>query len=164
VAEDLAQYGEEWIDADLDHPRARHGSEPILRGFDTAEGEREFLVTEIRTLLNQGHSLADLLVLQARRDAAADTAKALRGGGIPAAIVKESGLIFEPPSVNVCTYHSAKGLEFPIVFCSMTHVFPEARQSDRLEDPKQMEAEAARLLYVGMTRARDLLYVTYQSR
>jgi superfamily I DNA/RNA helicase len=25
-------------------------------------------------------------------------------------------------------------------------------------------AEAARLLYVGMTRARDLLYVTYQSR
>jgi hypothetical protein len=67
-------------------------------------------------------------------------------------------------SVNVCTYHSAKGLEFPIVFCSMTHVFPEARQGERLEDPHQMEAEAARLLYVGMTRARDLLYVTYQSR
>jgi superfamily I DNA/RNA helicase len=39
-----------------------------------------------------------------------------------------------------------------------------ARQGDRLEDPQQMEAEAARLLYVGMTQARDLLYVTYQSR
>ncbi len=164
VAEDLAEYGEEWIEADLDHPWARHGAEPILRGFDTGEGEREFLATEIRTLLNQGHSPADILVLQARRDSAADTANALRGGGIPAAIVKESGLTFDPPSVNVCTYHSAKGLEFPIVFCSMTHVFPEARQGDRLEDPKQMEAEAARLLYVGMTRARDLLYVTYQSR
>jgi superfamily I DNA/RNA helicase len=164
VAEDLAAYGEEWIEADLDHPWARHGSEPILRGFDTVEGEREFLVAETRTLLNQGHSPMDILVLQARRDSAAHTAKALRGGGIPAAIVKESGLTFEPPSVNVCTYHSAKGLEFPVVFCSMTHVFPESRRGDRQEDPQQMEAEAARLLYVGMTRAKDLLYVTYQTR
>lgn len=164
VAEDLAEYGEEWIEADLDHPWTRHGADPILRGFETSEGEQEFLAAEIRTLLNQGHSPTDILVLQARRESAAQTAEALRRNEIPAASVKESGLTFDPPSVNVCTYHSAKGLEFPIVFCSMTHVFPEARQGDRLEDPKQMEAEAARLLYVGMTRARDLLYVTYQSR
>lgn len=163
VAEDLAEYGEEWIEAELDHPWARHGPEPVLRGFDGAEGERRFLVSEIRTLLNQGHSPRDILVLQARRDSATHTAEALRQDGIPAAIVKERGLTFEPPTVNVCTYHSAKGLEFPIVFCSMTHLFTESRRGDRQDDPRQMEAEAARLLYVGMTRARDLLYVTYQT-
>lgn len=163
VAEDLAEYGEEWIEAELDHPWARHGPEPILRGFDGAEPEREFLVAEIRTLLNQGHSPTDVLVLQGRRDAAAHTAEALSQGGIRAAIVKESGLTFEPPSVNVCTYHSAKGLEFPIVFCSMAHLFTDSRRGDRQDDPRQMEAEAARLLYVGMTRARDLLYVTYRT-
>jgi len=164
VAEDLADYGEEWIEAELNHPWARHGSEPILMGFEKPEAERAFLVGEIRALLDQGHLPSDILVLQARRESAGLTAEALRQGGILASTVKESGLIFEPPSVNVCTYHSAKGLEFPIVFCSMAHLFPESRRHDRLEDPKRIEAEAARLLYVGMTRAKDLLYVTYQAR
>jgi len=90
-------------------------------------------------------------------------AESLRAHGIAAAAVKESGLTFEPPTVNVCTYHSAKGLEFPVVFCSMTTLFPEGRGSAPPEAPARVEAEAARLLYVGMTRARDLPYVTYRS-
>lgn len=65
--------------------------------------------------------------------------------------------------MNVCTYHSAKGLEFPIVFCSMTHLFPCGRASGAEDAAKEVEGEAARLLYVGMTRARDQLYVTYIS-
>ncbi len=77
--------------------------------------------------------------------------------------MKESGLAFDPPSVNVCTYHSAKGLEFPIVFCSMAHLFPDSRAFETQDAAKQAEAEAARLLYVGMTRARDQLYLTYIS-
>lgn len=65
--------------------------------------------------------------------------------------------------MNVCTYHSAKGLEFPIVFCGMAHLFPDRRASETEDAAKEAEAEAARLLYVGMTRARDHLYVTYIS-
>jgi superfamily I DNA/RNA helicase len=164
VAEDLAGYGEEWVEAELSHPWARHGSPPTLRGFQTPAAERAYVVAEIRALLSRGRSASDILVLQARRETAAPTAQALRREGVPAAIVKKSGLTFEPPAVNVCTYHSGKGLEFPVVFCSMTHLFPDSRRRGDPEDAKQKEAEAARLLYVGMTRARDLLYVTYQTR
>ena len=163
VAEDLAQYGEEWVEAELDHPWARHGADPTLRGFESPEAERAFIVEEVGALLQAGRRASEILILQARREAAVTVAEALRRHGIAAAAVKASGLTFEPPTVNVCTYHSAKGLEFPVVFCSMTALFPEGRGRAPFEGPAQIEAEAARLLYVGMTRARDLLYVTYRS-
>jgi hypothetical protein len=164
VAEDLAEYGEEWIESELDHPWTRHGAEPTLQGFATPEAEWNYLVGEISGLLDRGHSPNEILVLQARRESASYIAETLRQAGISAIPIKEGGLTFDPPSVNVCTFHSAKGLEFPIVFCSMTHLFPESRRVDRPEDAREMETEAARLLYVGITRARDLLYVTYQTR
>ena len=163
VAEDLGRYGEEWVEAELDHASVRHGSEPVLTGFPDPRAERQFLAGEIERLLAAGRSPSDILILHARRDAASATAETLTQRGIPATVVKESGLVFDPPSVNVCTYHSAKGLEFPIVFCSMRHLFPGGRVSGTENAAKEAEAEAARLLYVGMTRARDQLYVTYSS-
>ncbi len=163
VSEDLGRYGEEWVQAEFDHPWVRHGSEPVLTGFHDLSAERKFLVAEIQGLLADGRSPSDILVLSARRDAASATAAALKRKGVPATAVKDSGLVSNPPSVNVCTYHSAKGLEFPIVSCSMTHLFPGGRASGAEDAAKEADTEAARLLYVGMTRARDELYVTYIS-
>ncbi len=40
----------------------------------------------------------------------------------------------------------------------------KANPLEQEESAKQAEAEAARLLYVGMTRARDRFYVTYIGR
>ncbi|NKC11561.1 MAG: DNA helicase II [Gammaproteobacteria bacterium] len=62
-------------------------------------------------------------------------------------------------AVNLMTLHSAKGLEFPVVFlCGLEEgLFPHQRSSD---DPAQLEEER-RLCYVGMTRAKRSLYLTY---
>jgi CRISPR/Cas system-associated exonuclease Cas4 (RecB family) len=87
-------------------------------------------------------------------------------------------------AVQVMTVHQAKGLEFEVVFCSgFAHgIFPLAARPHPLldaedrawlegfkvgfmpswpSDPDGHLAEEARLAYVGMTRARRRLYLTY---
>jgi DNA helicase-2/ATP-dependent DNA helicase PcrA len=61
-------------------------------------------------------------------------------------------------TVTLMTFHSAKGLEFPIVFMTGMEegVFPHARS---LTDDDELEEER-RLCYVGMTRAKERLYVS----
>ena len=61
--------------------------------------------------------------------------------------------------VQLMTMHSAKGLEFPLVFmCGMEDgLFPHQRS---IADPQGLEEER-RLCYVGITRAKQVLYVTY---
>jgi DNA helicase II / ATP-dependent DNA helicase PcrA len=60
--------------------------------------------------------------------------------------------------VTLMTLHTAKGLEFPVVFVTgLEHgVFPHQRA---MADPKEL-AEERRLAYVGLTRARQRLYLT----
>jgi DNA helicase-2/ATP-dependent DNA helicase PcrA len=66
--------------------------------------------------------------------------------------------------VTLMTIHAAKGLEFPVVFMVGMEegIFPNARVFE--SSPAQLEEER-RLCYVGMTRAREELHMTYaQSR
>lgn len=68
---------------------------------------------------------------------------------------------FNSDAVTLMTLHAAKGLEFPVVFMPGMEesLFPHSRA---LYDQSEMEEER-RLCYVGMTRARQELYLAYAS-
>ncbi len=79
----------------------------------------------------------------------------------------------EENKVNILTIHSSKGLEFPIVFIVnlVSDRFPTRDRKDQIPIPDDLieevlpegdshEQEERRLFYVGMTRAKDLLFLT----
>jgi DNA helicase-2/ATP-dependent DNA helicase PcrA len=65
----------------------------------------------------------------------------------------------DEPTVTLMTMHTAKGLEFPAVFMVGMEdgVFPHYRS---MSDPSQLEEER-RLAYVGITRAKERLYLCH---
>jgi DNA helicase-2/ATP-dependent DNA helicase PcrA len=76
-----------------------------------------------------------------------------------AALVAESDAFDERATVTLMTLHNAKGLEFPVVFLSGMELglFPHSRSMNH-EDALE---EERRLCYVGMTRSRKRLILTW---
>ncbi|HEX9044779.1 MAG TPA: UvrD-helicase domain-containing protein [Candidatus Limnocylindrales bacterium] len=68
----------------------------------------------------------------------------------------------ESDAVTLITLHAAKGLEFPVVFIAGLEegVFPHSRA---LDDERQLEEER-RLAYVGITRAKQRLFLSHAWR
>jgi DNA helicase-2/ATP-dependent DNA helicase PcrA len=74
-----------------------------------------------------------------------------------ALVSDQDELIEDNDRATLLTLHTAKGLEFPVVFIVglEENILPHSRSQ---EDPDQMEEER-RLMYVGVTRAKDRLYL-----
>jgi len=75
-----------------------------------------------------------------------------------ALMADQDTLIDDAGRVVLMTLHTSKGLEFPVVFVSGMEdgIFPHRRA---FEDSSELEEER-RLCYVGMTRAKDRLFLT----
>ena len=76
-----------------------------------------------------------------------------------AALVADADAYDEQAPITLMTLHNAKGLEFPVVFLSGMELglFPHSRSMDS----EAALEEERRLCYVGMTRARKRLFLTW---
>lgn len=79
-----------------------------------------------------------------------------------AALTSDTDALDQNARVTLMTIHSAKGLEFPIVFIAGLEdgIFPHSRS---VNDPKELEEER-RLAYVAITRAERVLYISHSMR
>ena len=122
-------------------------------------GYRKMLVDE-----GTEESASRMANLDELLNAAADAAErgeSLRDFLDHAALVSDADSVDDRAPVSLLTMHNAKGLEFPVVFIAGMEegLFPHSR-SINSGDALQMEEER-RLCYVGMTRARKKLYLSW---
>ncbi|HYK65171.1 MAG TPA: 3'-5' exonuclease, partial [Patescibacteria group bacterium] len=123
---------------------ARSGFEPYLDTLDDAPARKQ--------------NLAEML-------SAASAFDGEKSGGGLAEFLERVALVSDAEQIDsrggraaLMTLHTSKGLEYPIVFIAGMEegLFPHSRSADLDEDVE----EERRLCYVGMTRARKLLYLT----
>ncbi len=112
-------------------------------GTEVGKGRVEN-VKELRSVAEEFPNLIDFL----------ENVALVEGGSLPSrknAVQKDA--------VTLMTLHSAKGLEFPVVFIVGMEegLFPHSRS---MLNPNELEEER-RLMYVGVTRAKEKLYLTY---
>jgi len=145
----------------IDELRELLHKEPVdelLRRILDLSGYGKMLETD-----NTPESESRLGNLQELVNAAAEAAE--RGEGVTefldhAALVSDADDVDERAAVSLLTMHNAKGLEFPVVFIAGLEegLFPHSRSLDSSADAME---EERRLCYVGMTRARRQLFLTF---
>lgn len=143
----------EELRADLEHKSV----EDLLRGLLARTGYIKSL-EENPAPENEGR-MANLLELINAAAEASERGETIGDFLDHAALVSDADQINEQAPISLLTIHNAKGLEFPVVFLAGMEegLFPHSRA---LQDDHQMEEER-RLCYVGMTRARQQLYLSW---
>lgn len=138
----------------------RHGHPPIYRFFLTPQQQLQFLIEEIQMLQND-YALSEICVVAREKRHIESMASGLNVAGIPSDILQNSEPDFESDRVKLVTMHSIKGLEFKVIFLIDLNsgLIPPDRYSDA-EDQETLESDERKLLYVGMTRANELLYMS----
>jgi len=144
---------------------SRRGPKPAIVKCATVEQEAEFLQREIGYLLQFERYQADSICVMARDRAHRQMAlDACKSAGLPAYLYKVEKVEEEPMTqpdqdgIRISSLHSAKGHEYAavkIVGC-VEGVLPLKSATEAEDEPTERA-----LLYVGMTRARDILYLSY---
>jgi superfamily I DNA/RNA helicase len=144
----------------------RYGDKPIIHREADFDAEVEWVVSKILELKeSRGYHDRDFAVLYRwRKSYIGRLKRKLEESGLKyVRISNEAGSYFGP-GVKLTTFHSSKGLEFKVVFVvGATDSLFVPKDDATLSGPELEEylARERSLLYVAMTRARDLLYITY---
>jgi superfamily I DNA/RNA helicase len=132
------------------------GARIVVRRHHDPVGEAVYLAARISRLAAGGVARSQIAVLARLRAQTEALGRLLAAEGTPCA----AGADAEADAVRVLTLHAAKGLEFRHVFISGVNlgVVPLAIRGTASD-----EAEERRLLFVGLTRARDEVELSYHA-
>lgn len=163
-----AQYDdvdEETEDDETPELSERQGKLPILGQFNTVKQELDWVRGEIDQLILEGtYSEKDFAILTRMKVNTKDNISGIIGGKKHLIVEVEQNIeSYFGPGIKLTTFHSAKGLEFKVVFVVGVRDGSQVpRENEDLPEEGQEDymAREKRLLYVAMTRARDLLYLT----
>ncbi|MGD9841462.1 MAG: DEAD/DEAH box helicase [Steroidobacteraceae bacterium] len=130
----------------------RHGPTPRLIRFNSPTAEVQYIIEQLNNLSKSGTPWRDMAVLHTTWVVANEISRQLQKSAIPFEWLRDSRSKRYKSlenSVKVMTLQSSKGLEFPVVAIVGIGSMPLVEE--------QLEAK---LLYVGMTRATERLFLT----
>lgn len=138
----------------------RHGHPPIYRFFLKPDQQLQFLIDEIKMLQND-YALSEICIVARGNRYIESAAIGLEQAGIPSTVLQRNEPDFESDNVKLVTMHSIKGLEFKVIFLIDLNsgLIPQEMYADE-EDQKTVDSDERKLMYVGMTRANELLYMS----
>jgi len=131
------------------------GPAPVFRLFEQKSEELDYIARCVSKWLQKGHEPNEIAILVPNNKIAADIAARLEKAGIAnlCMVGKKNKAAYNPgkPLVTVLTIHSSKGLEFETVVLAGI---------DRIQFTAKELVDQVRLMYVGMTRAKNKLLIT----
>ncbi len=156
----LMQLSEDYVDPQF---TSRQGPQPIV--LDAVSNENEISAIIDKTLDLAGDNrfrLADFAILCPTQELCFQVVKKLGEHRVP--YVSKGDDLFDilEEKIKVLTIHSAKGLEFPVVFVLGLHegTMPQYQRLSADDEEKELDLERNRtLFYVAMTRAAEMLYL-----
>jgi hypothetical protein len=132
----------------------RRGPLPLLLQPRHAQEEAQWLAERITAAVSEGVPPSDIAVLCRTRALMRPVEHALQRAKVPHQSMNAQAFRrfdWQQPSVKLLTLHSAKGLEFAQVYLAGLQALPLKDESPQ---------DALRLLYVGMTRATQMLVLS----
>jgi DNA helicase-2/ATP-dependent DNA helicase PcrA len=141
----------------------RQGQYPVFKCFPHETAQAEFICREIKQLLDTHHE-KDIAIIARFKNQLENIKRFLESDGLKCGFFTREETTFETDSIKLITMHSIKGLEFQVVFIIGLddRVLPYYSTADP-ETRKEEELQERRLLYVGMTRATEMLYLMSSS-
>ena len=155
---ELKSAGDGIVETETVNDLSRHGPLPIFFASNSPEEEFKKIAKEILLLSQRGYSLNNIVILHRYRYRQKQVMQVLRKHGIACT----NDLAIVKPSVKVSTFLSVKGLEFDVVFiCGLEEFREDLHINTQSDEAQAFFDQTRKLLYVGMTRAKHLLYITH---
>lgn len=138
----------------------KKGVYPVCKAFTTEAQQVAFVAREIGQF-RKTRPLGDMVIIARFKQQLINLQQALNSRQIDCTNFANQEISFDTDTVKLVTMHSIKGLEFPIVFMVGldARVLPYISDSD-VDGPRAEEIKERKLLYVGMTRATEHLYLS----
>jgi superfamily I DNA/RNA helicase len=150
---------EEYVDPQYTN---RLGPWPIVLQCDVTDREQSAVLEKILSLIeDQRFRLSDFAILSPSYDLIQTMQQSFRRVQVPCVIHTDDEFDILEEQVKILTIHSAKGLEFPVIFLLGLHQGVLPRNMRSIDDEEaELDLERERtLMYVGMTRAAEALYL-----
>lgn len=156
----------EFDEQDFDNRKARYvisGVDPIIKSFENQNAEAEFVLKELQKIVSSGISLNEVAIISRTNGYLENMTAILKDAGISTLSLEEINSL-DRNSIYIGTMHSIKGFEFKVVILIGINddMLPYKKHINKLQNEKEIEAfirQEKSLLYVAISRARDLVYI-----